>query len=301
MGDKHKSSVTKEKYPEEESGVKESEEAHKERMHTPDEPEELKFDDAFETSESPSGPASDFKDGAEDEEKDEWTRSETEEYEDFLKSMPCPRKAKRSQRGVARKGKENRMSNEPAKRQDLTSQNLQRLANIQLTPRYLREIKTRMTETREGDFIEALRRMLKPMTDEKKNLEKKVNTLSLIDPSGSTRPPAESPFVPRSVQAFERLKESCNDCMGLTEWSDDDDEDKTESCMKMEIPAFEGKDVERFSVRFARYLLLTGKHQCKDKVKAALLIEVIKKRDIKLRAENSLKKVKSLEDFFDRL
>ena len=116
------------------------------------------------------------------------------------------------------------------------------------------------TQTPEGDFIEALRGMLKPMTDEIKNLEKKVITLSLISPSASIRHPADSPFVPRSVKAFERLKESCNENMGLTEWSDEDDEDKTESSMKMEIPAFEGKDVERLSVTFARYLLLTGKH-----------------------------------------
>ena len=128
-----------------------------------------------------------------------------------------------------------------------------------------------------------------------------VNTLSLIGPSGTIRPPEESPFVPRSVKALERLKESCNENMGFTEWSDDDDEDKTESSMKMKIPAFEGKDVERFLVTFARYLLLTGKHQCKHKVKAALLIEGIKKPDVKLREENCLKKAKSLEDFFDRL
>ena len=51
--------------------------------------------------------------------------------------------------------------------------------------------------------------------------------------------------------------------------------------MKMEIPAFEWKDVQRFSVTFARYLLLTGKHQCNDKVKEALLIEGIKKPDLK--------------------
>ena len=105
--------------------------------------------------------------------------------------------------------------------------------------------------------------MLKLMTDEIKNVEKKVNTLSLIGPSGTIRPPAESPFVPRSVKAFKRLKESCNESMGLTESSDDDDEDKTERSMKMEIPAFGGKDVERFSVAFARYLLLTGKHSKK--------------------------------------
>ena len=139
------------------------------------------------------------------------------------------------------------------------------------------------------------------MTAEIKNLDRKVNTLSLIGPAGSTKPSAESPFLPRSVKAFQQMKESCTGSMGLTEWSDDDDEAKTESTMKMEIPAFEGKDVEGFSVRFARYLLLTGKHQCKEKVKAALLIEGIKKPDVKLLAENCLKKAKSLEGFFDRL
>ena len=157
------------------------------------------------------------------------------------------------------------------------------------------------TETREGDFIEALRGMVKPMTDDMKNLEEKVNTLSLVGPSGSIGHRAVSPFVPRSVKAFQRLRESCNENMGLTEWSDDDDEDKTGSSMKMDIQAFEGKDVKRFSVTFARYLLLTGKNQCKDKVKAALLIEGNKKPDVKSRAENCLKKAKSLEDFFDQL
>ena len=62
LSDEEKSGVMKDKDSEEESGVKESDEVHEERMHTPDEPEEPKFDDAFETGESSSGPASDFKD-----------------------------------------------------------------------------------------------------------------------------------------------------------------------------------------------------------------------------------------------
>ena len=103
------------------------------------------------------------------------------------------------------------------------------------------------------------------------------------------------------MKAFERLKESCTESMGFNEWSDDDDEDQTKSTMKMEIPTFEGKDVERFSVTFGRYLLLKGKHQCKVKVKAALLVGGIEKSDVKLHAANCLKKAKSLEDFFDRL
>ena len=229
-----------------------------------------------------------------------------EEYEDFLKSNDdAVRKkseairARRREKSkgkpkVKRTGKEKGVDfSEPAKTSEYPA--------CTAVPTGDHDEKLSKTETREGDFIEALRGMLKPMTDERKNLEKKVNTLVLISPSGSIRPLAESPFVPRSVKAFERLKERCNENMGLTEWSDDDDEDNTKSSMKGEIPAFEGKDVERFSATFARYLLLTGKHQCKDKVKAALLIEGIKKPDVKLRAENCLKKAKSLEDFFDPL
>ena len=289
LDDKGKSGVTK-KEDVKESGVKEIEEVQEERMHTPDEPEEPKFDDAFPTGESSSGPASDFKDRPEDEDEDEWTHSEMEEYNDFLKSMDGAVwnrseaiRAKRRERGkgkpkVKRTSKEKGVDiSEPAKTCEIPA--------CAAVPTGDHDEKLSKTETREGDFVEALRGMLKPMTDEIKNLEKKVNTLSLIGPSGTIRPPAESPFVPRSVKAFERLKESCNENMGLTEWSDDDDEDKTKSSMKMEIPAFEGKEVERFSVTFARYLLLTGKRQCKDKVKTALLIEGIKKPDVKLRAQ----------------
>ena len=79
LDDEGKSGVTKEEDVEE-SGVKETEEVHEERMHTPDKPEEPKFDSALETGESSSGPASDFKDRAEDEDEDEWTHSEMEEY-----------------------------------------------------------------------------------------------------------------------------------------------------------------------------------------------------------------------------
>ena len=305
LDDEGKAGITKEEDVEE-SGVKEIEEVHEERMHAPDKPEEPKFDDTFETGESSSGPASDFKDRAGGQDEDKWRHSEMEEYEDFLNAInDAVRKkseqirAKHREKGkgklkVKRTSKEKGVDfSEPAKTCEYPA--------YAAVPTGDHEEKLSKTETREGDFIEARRGMLKPMADEIKDVEKKVNTLCLIGPSGPIEPLAESPFVPRSVKAFERLKESCNENMGLTEWSDDDDEDKTESSMKMEIPAFEGKDLKRFSVAFARYLLLTGKHQCKDKVKAALLIEGIKKPDVKLRAENCLKKAKSLKDFFDRL
>ena len=114
VSDEDKSSFTNEKDVQEESGVKESEEAHEERMHTPDEPEEPKFDDAFEKGEWSSGPALDFKDRTEDEEEDQWTHSEMEEYEDFLKSIDDAAR-KKSEAIRAREGKENPKVNELAK------------------------------------------------------------------------------------------------------------------------------------------------------------------------------------------
>ena len=120
MSDEDKSSVTKEEDVKEESGAEESDEAHKERMHTPDEPEEPKIDDAFETGESSSGPASNFKDRTEDEEEDEWPHSEMEENEDLLKTMnDAVRKKSEAIRARRRKkGKKNRKVNDPAKRKE---------------------------------------------------------------------------------------------------------------------------------------------------------------------------------------
>ena len=173
-------------------------------------------------------------------------------YEDFLKMIDdAVRKkseairARRREKGKGkpkgtRTGKEKGVDfSEPARTCEEPA-----YAAVYVVPAGDHDVKFSKTEAREGDFIEALRGILKPMTDEFKDLEKKVNNLSLIGPSGSTRPQAESPFVPRSVKAFDRLKESCNQSMGLTEWSDKDNEHKTESTMKMEIQAFEGKDVE---------------------------------------------------------
>ena len=145
-------------------------------MHTPDEPEEPKFDDAFETGEASSGPASHFKDRAEDEDEDEWTHSEMEEYEEFLKWIDdAVRKkseairAKRREKGkgkpkVKRTSEEKGVDlSEPAKTCEYTA-----YAAV-LTGDH--DEKLSKTETREGDFIEALPGMLKPMTDKIKNLE----------------------------------------------------------------------------------------------------------------------------------
>ena len=87
-------------------------------MHTPDKPEKLTFDDTFQNGVSSFGPVSDFKDCTEDEEEDKRTPSEVKSTKTSSNraTMHCGRKEKRSERGVVRKGKENRKLNEPAKR-----------------------------------------------------------------------------------------------------------------------------------------------------------------------------------------
>ena len=89
-------------------------------MHTRDKPDELKFDDSFETGVWSWGPVSDFKDRTEDEEEDKWMSLEMKSAKTFSNesTMQCGRGEKRSERGVARNGKENRKLNEPAKRKD---------------------------------------------------------------------------------------------------------------------------------------------------------------------------------------
>ena len=106
------------------------------------------------------------------------------EYEDFLKSVDdAVRKkseairARRREKGkgkpkVKRTGKEKGVDfSEPAKTCEYPA--------YAAVPTGDHEEKLSKTEMREGDFIEALRGMLKPMTDEIKNLEKKVNKKSL--------------------------------------------------------------------------------------------------------------------------
>ena len=102
-----------------------------------------------------------------------------EEYEEFLKSIDdAVRKkseairARRREKGkgkpkVKRTGKEKGVDfSEPAKTCEYPA--------YAPLPTGDHDEKLSKTETREGDFIEALRGMLKPMTDEIKNLEKKV-------------------------------------------------------------------------------------------------------------------------------
>ena len=72
-------------------------------------------------------------------------------------------------------------------------------------------------------------------------------------PTSSRSPPTKkSPFVTRESSAFAALTVVCG---GVTkhEWSDDSGEDKT-NALKMEIPLFHGRNVERYAEKFGRYL-----------------------------------------------
>ena len=94
-------------------------------------------------------------------------------------------------------------------------------------------------------------------------------------PTSSRSPPTNnSPFVRRESSAFATLTEVCGG-VNKYEWSDDSKEDKT-NALKMEIPPFDGRHVEKYAEKFGRYLVLTGKAKAKDRVKANLIVQGIK-------------------------
>ena len=64
----------------------------------------------------------------------------------------------------------------------------------------------------------------------------------------------------------------------------------------MEIPPFDGRNVERNAERFGRYLVLTGKTRAKDRVKATLIVQGIKDLEVQERVSKFLKLATSFED-----
>ena len=117
-----------------------------------------------------------------------------EEYKNFHQSVDDAvrkeREAIRARRREKRKGKPKVKRTGKEKGRDPSKPAKTREYPAYAVPAGDHDGKLSKTEAREADFIEALRSMLKAMTDELKNLERKVNILSLISPSGSTRPPA---------------------------------------------------------------------------------------------------------------
>ena len=88
--------------------------------------------------------------------------------------------------------------------------------------------------------------------------------------------------------------------MNKYDWSDDSEDDKT-NALKMKIPPFDGRNVEKYAEEFGRYLVLTGQTKAKDRVKANLILQGIKDRELQERVSKLLKSATSFEDFLEKL
>ena len=117
--------------------------------------------------------------------------------------------------------------------------------------------------------------------------------------SSRSLPTKKSPFVTRESSAFATLTEVCGG-VNKYEWSDDSEEDKT-NAPKMEIPPFNGRNVEKYAERFGRYLVLIGKAKAKDRVKANLIVQGIKDPELQERVSKLLKTATSFQDFLKKL
>ena len=69
----------------------------------------------------------------------------------------------------------------------------------------------------------------------------------------------------------------------------------------MEIPPFDGRNVEKYAEKFGRYLVLTGKARAKDRVKANLIVQGIKDPELQERVSKLLKTATTFEDFLKKL
>ena len=118
-------------------------------------------------------------------------------------------------------------------------------------------------------------------------------------PTSSRSPPTKSPFVTRESSAFATLTEVCGG-VNKNEWSHDSEDDKT-NALKMEIPPFDGRKVEKYAANLGRYLVLTGKTKAKDRVKANLIVQGIRDSEVHERVSKFLKSATSFEDFLKKL
>ena len=118
-------------------------------------------------------------------------------------------------------------------------------------------------------------------------------------PTSSRSPPTKSPFVTQESSAFATLTEVCAG-VNKYEWSDDSEDDKT-NALKMEIPPFNGRNVEKYAEKVGRYLVLTGKTKAKDRIKANLMVQGIQDPELQERVSKLLKSDTSFEDLLKKL
>ena len=107
-----------------------------------------------------------------------------------------------------------------------------------------------------------------------------------------------SPFITRENYAFYRLIEVCEGSPAQT-WADNSEDDYTNR-IKMEMPFFDGQNVEAFAERLSRYLVLTGRTKEKSRVEANLIEQGLRDKDLQDRVCKVLKTSKSLKGFLWR-
>ena len=113
-------------------------------------------------------------------------------------------------------------------------------------------------------------------------------------PTSRRSPPTKSPSVTVESSAFATLTEVCGG-VNKYEWSNDSEGDKTNT-LKMEIPAFDGRNVEKYAEKFGRYPVLTGKTKAKERLKANLIVQGIKDPELQERVSKLLKSATSFEE-----
>ena len=130
-------------------------------------------------------------------------------------------------------------------------------------------------------------------------ISKRSEDVRRMATSSRSPPTKKGPFVTRESLAFPTLTEVCGG-VNKYEWSHDSEEDKT-NALKMEIPPFDGRNVEKSAEKFGRYLVLTGKAKAKDRVKANLIVQGIKTPELQERVSKLLTTSTSFEEFLKKL
>ena len=160
-----------------------------------------------------------------------------------------------------------------------------------------------LSEDSEEEILETadplLRKVLQRIDQMKDKISKTSEDVLRMPTSCRLPPTTKSPFVTRELSAFATLTEVFGG-VNKYEWSDDSEGDKTNT-LKMEMPPFDGRNVEKYAEQFGRYLVLTGKTKAKDREKANRIVQGIKDPELQERVSKLLKSATSFEDLLEKL
>ena len=141
--------------------------------------------------------------------------------------------------------------------------------------------------------------VLDKMAEEQEETKNTTTELKTLGVKTVGAKPLGSLFVTRENSAFDRLIEVCEGFPAHA-WADDSEDDDTNG-IKLEIPSFDGRNVEAFAERFGRCLVLTGRTKAKTRVKANPIVQGIADKDLQHRVSIVLKFSRSLEDLHGSL